>query len=185
MGKEQNSDYYNIIFENAPYYHKDWESMGFWSIIWQKSLPILKENQVNSILDIGSGMGQFGQACSQNNIKYKGIDFSEYAVLYSKKNKIKDEEFECIDVFKYDFKDNVDCYVSHEFLEHIEKDTEVIQKLPSGKLFIFSVPDFDDPGHVRWFLNIDEVYNRYSPYINNLQVSKITERHYLGFGFIK
>jgi SAM-dependent methyltransferase len=185
MGKEQDSNYYNVVFENAPYYHKSWEDMGLWSVIWQKSLPILKEYQVKSILDIGSGMGQFGQACVQNDIKYKGIDFSEYAVFYSKKNKIKDEEFECVDVFKYDFKDEVDCFVSHEFLEHIEKDLEVIQKLPPNKLFIFSVPDFDDPGHVRWFNTIEHVVERYNPFLNNLQVNKITDRHYLGFGLTR
>ena len=43
MGKEQDSNYYNIVFENAPYYHKGWEDMGLWSIIWEESIVTGKQ----------------------------------------------------------------------------------------------------------------------------------------------
>ena len=187
MGKEQGSLYYDRVFKNAPYYHMPWDKMNQWTIIWEKSLPLLIENKVNSILDIGSGMGQFGQLVQSNNIKYKGIDFSEYAIKYSNENKVKNEVFEQADALKYNYeKDDVDCYVTHEFLEHIHKDTEILSKLKSNKFIIFSVPSFDDPGHVRWFNSIDSIKNRYSPYIKNLKVKAITDKvHYLGWGFTK
>ena len=187
MGKEQDSLYYDRVFEGVSYYHKPWNEMNSWTIIWEQSLPLLIKNKITSILDIGSGMGQFGQLAQINNIKYKGIDFSEYAIEYSKKNKVGNEIFEQTDALKYDYgKDDVDCYVTHEFLEHINEDTKILSKLKSNKLIIFSVPSFNDPGHVRWFNSIDSIKDRYSPYIKNLEVKAVTKQiHYLGWGFTK
>ena len=186
MGKEQNSFYYDTLYNKATHYHKKWNEMGNWTIIWEKSLPIIKENNVKSILDIGSGMGQFGELCQNNNISYKGIDFSKYAIDYSNKNSTGNQIFECVDAYDYHYKDDVDCYVTHEFLEHIEFDTNILSKLKPNKLIIFSVPSFNDPGHVRHFKNIDEIKLRYSPYIDDLRVEAITKAiHYLGCGITK
>ena len=186
MGKEQNNEYYNEVFKASNIYHNNWSEMDAWTVIWEKSLPILIDNEVKSILDIGSGMGQFGQLCSQNNIQYKGIDFSEYAIHHSIKNKDRLELFVCVDAFQYSYGDKVDCYTSHEFLEHIEEDIKILSKLQSDKLIIFSVPSFDDPGHVRCFKSTEEIIERYSPYIKNLQVQQITNRvHYLGWGYTR
>ena len=186
MGKEQNNKYYNEVFKNASYYHKPWNEMAHWTVIWEKSLPLLIEKNISSILDIGSGMGQFGQLAQQNNIQYKGIDFSEYAVEYSNQNKVGNEIFECVDAFQYHYSDKVDCYTSHEFLEHIEGDTTILSKLKSNTFIIFSVPSFDDPGHVRWFDSVNSIIERYSPHIKDLQVQPVTDRiHYLGWGYVK
>ena len=131
-------------------------------------------------------MGQFGQLVQSLDIKYKGIDFSEYAINYSKENIKGREIYECVDAFKYPFEDEVDCYVSHEFLEHIEGDTEILSKLKPNKLIIFSVPSFDDKGHVRMFKNESMIINRYSPYIKDLKVTRITPAiHFLGWGITK
>lgn len=190
MGKEQNNEYYNRVFSNAPIYHSDFNKMKGhgqnWAKIWESSLPILENNSIKSILDIGSGMGQFGQLCQTNNINYKGIDFSEYAVNYSKSNKVGEEIFECVNAFEYGYDDDVDCYTSHEFLEHIEGDTEILSKLKPNKVIIFSVPSFDDAGHVRMFKDEKSIIDRYSLYISNLQVKRITPAiHFLGWGITK
>ena len=42
-------------------------------------------------------------------------------------------------------------YVMLEVLEHLTRDIDVLQKIPSGKEVVFSVPSFDDPSHVRMF----------------------------------
>jgi len=186
MGKEQDSFYYDSLFNKATYYHKNWNEMGNWTVIWEKSLPIIQQHNVKSVLDIGSGMGQFGQLCQQNGISYKGIDFSKYAVDYSIKSSIGNEIFECVDAINYHYSDDVDCYVTHEFLEHIEFDTHILSRLKPNKLIVFSVPSFDDPGHVRYFKSIDEIKMRYSHYIDNLEVVPVTQAiHYLGWGITK
>ena len=54
-----------------------------------------------------------------------------------------------------------DCIiVCLETLEHT-KDFKVIENIGLGKEFIFSLPDFNDPAHVRYFHSINEVVNRY------------------------
>lgn len=182
MGKERDNLYYNLFFERANYYHKNWDNMGNWSTIWKRTMEIIKSENVHNILDIGSGMGQFGQLCQLNNLKYKGIDFSKYAIEYSQKN-AHNVTYECVDAYNYHYRDEVDCYTTHEFLEHVEYDTSIISKLKPNKLIIFSVPNFDDPAHVRCFRTIDKVIERYSPYIKDLKVEKVTRVHYLGWGF--
>jgi 2-polyprenyl-3-methyl-5-hydroxy-6-metoxy-1,4-benzoquinol methylase len=189
-GAERDKNYYNDVFSRAELYHSDFDKMKGhgqnWAKIWKSSVPMLKEHNVKSILDIGSGMGQFGQLVQSLNIQYKGIDFSEYAVNYAKNNTLGNEVYECVDAFEYNFDDEVDCYVSHEFLEHIEGDTTILSKLKPGKLIIFSVPSFDDKGHVRMFKNENMIINRYSPYIKDLKVIRITPAiHFLGWGITK
>jgi hypothetical protein len=53
-------------------------------------------------------------------------------------------------------------------LEHIQFDCEMIKELPIGAKFIFSVPSFDDPGHFRYFININEVLKRYNKLLDIL-----------------
>lgn len=190
MGKEQNSEYYNRVFSKSDMYHSSFDKMyghgKNWAKIWESSLPILIENNVKSILDIGSGMGQFGQLTQQLDIQYKGIDFSEYAINHSINHKVGGEEYECVNALTYHYNDVVDCYISHEFLEHVEKDIEILQKLTTGKLIIFSIPSFDDPGHVRVYPNEEYIINRYSDTVSDIQIKRITPAiHFLCWGIIK
>lgn len=185
LGKEQPREWYNDVFSKSPHYHKPWDECGDWTLIWKLTLQILLENNIKSVLDIGSGMGQLGQLLTQNNIKYKGIDFSSYAVNYSIKNRVGEEEFICVDANKYDFDDHVEAYTTHEFLEHIQDDLTILSKLKSGTPIIFSVPDSDGIQHTRFFIDVKDVYDRYSSLINNLDIKKISNHHYLAVGIVK
>lgn len=183
MGKERDSLFYNEVFAKSKKYHKKWDEIPLYDQVWSKSIDILLSNNVEYVLDIGCGMGQFADICHSKGIKYKGIDFSNYAIDYCKSK--SNQEFICVDVFKYDFKDNPDAYVSHEFLEHVNDDLGVFKKLKPGVLTVFSVPNHDSDGHVRFFKSIDEVHSRYSNCFEQLDVIKITKNHYLGFGTLK
>lgn len=185
IGKEQPSEWYNNVFSNAPHYHKPWNECGDWTLIWELTLNFLQKNNIKNILDIGSGMGQLGQLLTQNGIKYKGIDFSQYAVDYSIENRVGEEEFICVDANEYNFEDAVEAYTTHEFLEHIKDDLGIISKLKSGTPIVFSVPDSDGIQHTRYFINTEDVINRYSPLISNLEANKISNHHYLATGIIK
>lgn len=185
IGKEQSNTWYNNVFKNATHYHKPWNQCGDWTKIWVMTVDYLKQNNITSILDIGSGMGQLGQLCALNEIQYKGIDFSEYAISYSLQNKIKNEVFECADANIYSFEDDVQAYTTHEFLEHIKGDLEIISKLKSGIPIVFSVPDSDGIQHTRFFINEQDVYDRYNGLITDLDVKKISHHHYIATGVIK
>ena len=183
MGQEEDNNYYNKVFKNSIVYHQPWDKVNpSYKILWEKSIDLLHQNNVKNILDIGSGMGHMGDLAHKHNIKYKGIDFSEYAIQYSQDKAKGSQIYECVDALKYHYNDEVGGYTSHEFLEHIEGDLQVLSNLKSNKFILFSVPNFDYPGHVRWFLSEEEVVSRYSPYIKNLQVKKLTPQHYLGWG---
>ena len=48
-----------------------------------------------------------------------------------------------------------------EVLEHINDDLGLISILPDNAFIVLSVPNFDDPGHVRWFDNPEQAAERY------------------------
>lgn len=186
MGKEQNNEYYNKLFAASDRYHNDWENVHpSYKILWEDTIKILQQNNIDNVLDIGCGMGQMAELTNTYNIKYKGIDFSEYAIGFCKKRNFKNHLFECVDALKYHYNDEVKGYITHEFLEHVEEELFVLKKLKPNKIIIFSVPNFNDPGHVRWFNSVEEIISRYSFYIKDLKVNKVTPNHYLGWGYTK
>ncbi len=63
-----------------------------------------------------------------------------------------------------------------EFLEHIEKDIQLmqdLQRMAYDQPIAISVPTFDDPGHVRHFKTVEEAEARYGPYIDITTQGKI------------
>ena len=48
-----------------------------------------------------------------------------------------------------------------EFLEHIERDLEVLAMLRPGVRLVATVPTFDSAGHVRHFEGVEGVMGRY------------------------
>src|SRR3990167_5480233 len=60
----------------------------------------------------------------------------------------------CIDAGKNYF------VVCLETLEHT-RDFKVIENIGLGKEFIFSLPDFAHPSHVRYFHSVNEIVDRY------------------------
>ena len=100
----------------------------------------------NKVLDIGCGLCELSKYVKN----YSGFDFSESAIV---KASAKNSE---LDVWigsayeKENFKD-ADVYVCTEVLEHLKRDRDVVRNIPSGKEFIFTVPSFSDPSHIRVF----------------------------------
>jgi len=52
-------------------------------------------------------------------------------------------------------------YVCTEVLEHLTRDVELVQRIPPGHRFIFSVPNYDSESHVRTFPHISLIWGRY------------------------
>ena len=65
-------------------------------------------------------------------------------------------------------------YTSFEFLEHISFDLELIESLNTGDSIVFSVPNHDAAGHVRFFLSENDIELRYGDLLNLSHLHTVT-----------
>jgi len=139
-----------------------------WCVLIDRIKPISSD----VVFDIGCGPGQFAAYLRDAGLgRYIGLDFSKETIRMAKLT-CPEFEFANADVFAsnlfLEFPYGI--VVCTEFLEHIEKDQEVLQRIRSGTRVYGSVPNFPDPGHVRCFKNCDEVHMRYSKLFHNFKV---------------
>jgi hypothetical protein len=73
-------------------------------------------------------------------------------------------ETELFDEYRYD------AVISTEFLEHVEEDLRIIEKIRPGARVYASVPNFPSAAHVRYFESAQEIYDRYIDYFDYLGV---------------
>jgi hypothetical protein len=63
-----------------------------------------------------------------------------------------------------------DAVISLEFLEHVERDLDVIRRVRPGARFLGTVPNFPWDSHVRHFRDADEVRGRYGEFFTDFRV---------------
>lgn len=164
---EKDSAYYDKIYSERDEYKIHYRSSCY-CYLWKIVIEWLSLYMKPEILEIGCGTGQFASMLYDNGYtKYTGIDFSGKAIQIAKQTTKQ--------TFYVDDIHNIHNYVYNmiialEVLEHIEKDIEVMNNIKDDTDIIFMVPKFDDPAHVRYFKNKDEVTERYK-----LQYSDVYE----------
>jgi 2-polyprenyl-3-methyl-5-hydroxy-6-metoxy-1,4-benzoquinol methylase len=81
-------------------------------------------------------------------------------------------EFLCVDIFQSDVlaARNYDAVVATEFLEHVDRDLDVLDAVKPGTHVFATVPNFGGEGHVRHFASADHVRERYESRIRDLDV---------------
>jgi 2-polyprenyl-3-methyl-5-hydroxy-6-metoxy-1,4-benzoquinol methylase len=170
--REKGEDYYNKVFEEKEMFHAHYTSSpyyGVWTIILDKIRRIGK----GSILEIGCGTGQLAWAIYDSDLEneYFGFDFSEVAIQYAQRH-CPELKFVVANALDTDIYDTAECsiVVSTEFLEHIERDLDVIKSIHTGTNFIGSVPSYPWRSHVRHFPAGRDVFNRYSEYFSSFEV---------------
>lgn len=146
-GQEKDSGYYNELFKRDT-------DMSRYEAIYKKIQELVGDK---SVLDIGCGLAQLSEFIPN----YSGFDFSEYAI-----GQIKDKDVWVGNAYESkNYKDR-DVYVCSEVLEHVD-DLKVLENIKKGQRFIFSVPSFKDPSHLRTYtketlnrlpIDIKEVY---------------------------
>lgn len=155
---EKNSKYYDEAYENRPEYNCLYNE-SYYMFIWEKVVKMLSIYEKPNIIELGCGTGQFAHLLQDRGyINYVGYDFSEKGIKIARE--MSNQHVECRDIrdsLNYD----CDVVICLETLEHVEKDKEILKSIPRYTDIIFSVPKFNDPAHVRYFENKEDVFSRY------------------------
>lgn len=166
--KERDSSWYDNMFQQATTYHEHYTQSHYY-FLWSVIVDRLIRHGVENILDIGCGPGQFSQYLYDKGFRnYTGVDFSDFCVRMAKRRS-PNYRFVVADIIKdkpVDFS-LFDCVLILETLEHITEDVDVLAKVKPGTRVIITVPNFDDPGHVRYFNSVGEVAERYRKFFED------------------
>lgn len=120
-------------------------------------------NTSHPVVDLGCGTGRFAEQLNRRNqASYVGVDFSpatiEEAARYSgwKNFRLTD-----LREWRDDNPQPLTVYTCLETLEHLEDDVSLVERIPVGHEFIFSVPNFHDEAHLRVFEHVSDAWHRY------------------------
>lgn len=111
----------------------------------------------------------------KNVPRYLGLDFSPARVEHARAV-CPEYEFVAADAFETDVFEGheYDAVVCTEFLEHVEKDMEILDRIRPGSLFLATVPNFPYDSHVRHFTSASQVADRYGSVFEDLRVDSFT-----------
>jgi len=172
---EKGPEWYDESFENDARWTSHYSKSPYYSL-WTVISDRIRNPSVKTILDVGCGSGQLASLLSDKGVtNYCGIDFSPKRIAQARKV-CPAFRFEVVDAFKTKLLDDYpyDTVVSTEFLEHVEKDTVIIERIRKGAHFIGTVPSFAFTSHVRHFGSCGEVSERYSKYFNDFRVDSFS-----------
>ena len=181
------SEIYNAVYKSGGAngnYHKHY-SQSFYYPSWKEALKLLRNvDRTIPILEIGCGVGQFANMLFDYGFtNYTGFDYAAEAVTLAKKNNSKQaDHFFVADAFQTELiEGQYGLIICFEVLEHIQKDLELLQHIRSGTHLLLSVPNFNDPYHVRYFGSTEEVRERYQQVmrISDIHISRINEHNCL------
>lgn len=172
MGRELPSSYYDGLFRENLAYHVHYKDSHYY-VAWTQVLRFLTKIKPTNILEIGCGTGQFAEYLRDEGFTdYEGFDFSKEAIDIAKSrvemnfyvgNALNSE------LYEKDF----GAIVCLEVLEHIEKDLQILSNIREGTHIVFSVPNFDAPSHVRWFISPRQIKKRYFTHVQILDIVPI------------
>ncbi len=162
---DKSSSYYDKLYQDRLVYHRHY-SDTFYFVQWVQVEMMLRPYKDHNILEIGCGPGQLAHFLQDKGYKkYKGFDFSEEAINRAKNT--CNQDFFVGDAFDPKiYYASTDAIVCLEVLEHLKKDIDIIKLIKNSTFIIIGVPNFDDPGHVRWFRSEYQIRKRYFKYID-------------------
>jgi SAM-dependent methyltransferase len=188
-GKEQPAAYYDQKFDLADHWKLHYTKSHYYPL-WTVVSDRLTRAKVRRILDIGCGPGQVARLLHDRGFGcYTGLDFSPLRIKAAREC-CPAFEFIVADIFASDVLEahGYDCVVTMEFLEHIERDLEVLSRIRTGTFVLGTVPNFPASGHVRHFKDCDDVRSRYESLFRSLEVYDILaddtgRRHFVLEGY--
>lgn len=173
LGFERSSEWYDTGYAAVKSYSKHYADSPYYPL-WCVMLDRLAPAKVRCLFDVGCGPGQFAAFLRDQGLpRYVGLDFSDVCIRMAK-SACEQFEFVCADAFKTDLFETLDydVLVATEFLEHVENDLAIINRIRPGTRFYGSVPSFPHAGHVRYFSSSEEVMTRYAEGFDNFRVDE-------------
>ena len=169
MGNMQNSEYYDNAYLTRPSYDVHYTKSEYYEL-WVEVIKLVWQYDKDvPITELGCGTGQFAEVLFDEGYKnYCGYDFSKVAIKKAKARTKQlffvENSLELIEWRAYKL------LIALEFLEHTD-DIKILKPRHDSEI-IFTVPDFDDPAHVRHFKTEQEVRDRYTEYIDFESITK-------------
>jgi SAM-dependent methyltransferase len=176
LANEVGPEWYDESFESHDHWRRPYTKSP-WYYIWTVLTDrIIAGGPPPKILDIGCGSGQMAEMLFDHGVQeYVGLDFSPKRIEWAKKT-VPGFRFEVADAYSTDLfqRAEYDTVVCTEFLEHVDGDLTVIDRIPPGKRFLGTVPDFGGGSHVRFFASAAAVEERYSSHFGTCSVTTWT-----------
>ncbi|WP_375579617.1 class I SAM-dependent methyltransferase [Marivirga tractuosa] len=172
MGVEKSETFYDQKFGSELDYQNHYKNSWYY-VHWTQIIKYLKKFDKPKILEVGCGTGQLAEYLSDEGYKYYcGFDFSAKAIEIAK-NRINLDFFVGNALDKKSFEKDYNFIICTEVLEHIKDDYKVLNNIEVGSNIIFSVPNFDEESHVRWFLSERQIKRRYFRHIEIKDITRI------------
>jgi 2-polyprenyl-3-methyl-5-hydroxy-6-metoxy-1,4-benzoquinol methylase len=172
-GSERQSEFYDAIYSQTDDYHCHYTQSRYY-FLWCVLLDRMQPEGVRCLVDVGCGPGQLASFLRDRGLrKYVGVDFSSEGIRMAR-SACSSFQFVCADVFTSDLFNDLeyDVVVATEFLEHVEGDLVILDRIRPGTRVYGSVPNFPGPSHVRHFNSIEDVRTRYSSSFTSFRVDK-------------
>jgi trans-aconitate methyltransferase len=187
VGIERGHEYYDKVFSSSGLYLGDIKSAP-WFDVWSAVSDLIISAGSPPVIDLGCGPGHLAEVLSSRGYRsqYVGYDFSSVAIADASARDVQSARFEQLDLrdcnmSDFDHPDDA-VYVAIEFLEHVEWDIEILSSIPAGRTVIGTVPNFDDPGHVRHFTRLSDAVVRYSDAITVSDARRVGGSHFIFSG---
>jgi SAM-dependent methyltransferase len=144
--------------------------------LFRKIIDNIQTHGSRAILEVGCGSGFLAKMILErhHNVIYRGFDFSPEAIRNAAARTGRPELFsvgDALDPRSYDCE--YDTIVCTEMLEHVDADLDVVRLWRDGAWCVCSVPNFEWPGHVRFFKTADEIAARYDDVIDVEAINRI------------
>ncbi|MBW2260850.1 MAG: tetratricopeptide repeat protein [Deltaproteobacteria bacterium] len=182
MGEERAAAYYDEVHGRligVPAPDKPW--FPIWKAVAEQVLRL----EADLVIDLGCGTGELASVLSTcvPDVTYWGCDFSAVAIEQARSLELGErygfEERDLRAGFPIQNRDGGRVvYVCCEILEHIQWDLTLLARVPDGAHVIATVPDFDDPGHVRHFSSAREASERYMQIVDVVHTEDLATGHH-------
>ena len=172
---EQPAEFYDRAYETREHWKAHYADSHYYPL-WTVIADRIRAAGLKRILDIGCGPGQVACLLRDSGVpEYTGLDFSTARIARARAI-CPEYQFVTADVFENDLLETYpyDCVLMTEFLEHVERDIDVLKRVRPGTTVLATVPNFPAEGHVRHFTGVTEVEGRYGSLLSQLDITGLS-----------